>query len=94
VDLVHLTLNDLHYYHYGPSGPPHYLSRYLTDDKESTSSYLFRLGFRPIVWSCKNKTMVSLLTTKEEYHGVVHVGIRDMWIQLLMGELLGFLGDS
>jgi hypothetical protein len=30
VDLVHLTLNDLHYYHYGPSGPPHYLSSYLT----------------------------------------------------------------
>jgi hypothetical protein len=29
VDLVHLTLNDLHYYHYGPSGPPHYLSSYL-----------------------------------------------------------------
>jgi hypothetical protein len=31
VDLVHLTLNDLHYYHYGPSGPPHYLSSYLTE---------------------------------------------------------------
>ena len=31
MDLVHLTLNDLHYYHYGPSGPPHYLSSYLTD---------------------------------------------------------------
>jgi hypothetical protein len=30
VDLVHLTLNDLHYYHYGPSGPPYYLSSYLT----------------------------------------------------------------
>ena len=30
MDLVHLTLNDLHYYHYGPSGPPHYLSSYLT----------------------------------------------------------------
>jgi hypothetical protein len=31
VDLVHLTLNDLHYYHYGPSRPPYYLSNYLTD---------------------------------------------------------------
>jgi hypothetical protein len=31
VDLVHLTLNDFHYYHYGPSGPPHYLSSYLTE---------------------------------------------------------------
>ena len=30
VDLVHLTLNDLHYYHYGPSEPPYYLSSYLT----------------------------------------------------------------
>jgi hypothetical protein len=30
VDLVHLTLNDLHYYHSGPYGPPHYLSSYLT----------------------------------------------------------------
>jgi hypothetical protein len=30
VDLVHLTLNDLHYYNYGPSRPPHYLSSYLT----------------------------------------------------------------
>jgi hypothetical protein len=30
VDLVHLTLNDLHYYHYGPSGSPHYLSIYFT----------------------------------------------------------------
>jgi len=30
VDLVHLTLNGLHYYHYGPSVPHHYLSSYLT----------------------------------------------------------------
>ena len=30
MDLVHLALNDLHYYYYGPSGPPHYLSSYLT----------------------------------------------------------------
>ena len=29
MDLVHLTLNELHYYHYGPSGPPYYLSSYL-----------------------------------------------------------------
>ena len=33
VDLVHLTLNDLHYYHYGPSGTLYYLSSYLTSDK-------------------------------------------------------------
>jgi hypothetical protein len=31
VDLVHLTLNELHYYHYGPSRPLHYLSSYLTN---------------------------------------------------------------
>jgi hypothetical protein len=34
VDLVHLTLNDLHYYHYGPSRPPHYLSSYLTFNQD------------------------------------------------------------
>jgi hypothetical protein len=28
VHLVHLTLNDLHYYYYGPSGA-HYLSSYI-----------------------------------------------------------------
>jgi hypothetical protein len=27
VDLVHLTLNGLHYYDYGPYVPTHYLSR-------------------------------------------------------------------
>jgi hypothetical protein len=33
VDLFHLTLNGLHYYHYGPSRPPHYLSSYLTQSQ-------------------------------------------------------------
>jgi len=34
--------------------------------------------------------VVSLSTTKEEYHGPVRVGIESTWIQYLMSEL-GFL---
>jgi hypothetical protein len=44
VDLVHLTLNDLHYYHYGPSGPPHYLSSYLTYEFKDLSGGFKYLG--------------------------------------------------
>jgi hypothetical protein len=54
VDLVHLTLNDLHYYHYGPSRPPHYLSSYLTEgiDYEGT--------FAPVARYTSIRTIIAL----------------------------------
>jgi hypothetical protein len=58
-----------------------------TYDMNLTSDYVFHLGSRPIVWSCKKQKIVSLLTIKAKYIGVVSAGIETMWIHNLMGEL-------
>jgi hypothetical protein len=53
--------------------------------------FCFNIG--PLVWSCKKQIVVSLSTTKFEYHGVVNAYIEAVWIFHLLGELGFFVND-
>jgi hypothetical protein len=57
------------------------------DDQKSTSGYVFHFSTGPLVWSCKKQKVVSLSTTKAEYHGTIHAGTKAVWIHQLLGEL-------
>ena len=46
------------------------------DDQKSTSGFVFHFISRLLVWSSKKQKVVSLSTTKVEYHGVVNVGTK------------------
>jgi hypothetical protein len=48
---------------------------------------VFSLSYGLLVWSCKKHNVVSLSTTKAQYHGVVQVGTKAVWIHQLLGEL-------
>ena len=57
------------------------------DDKKSTSHYVFQLISRPLVWLCEKQKVVSVSTTKDEYHGTANVGTKAVWIHHLLEEL-------
>jgi len=46
------------------------------DDRKTTFGYVFCLGSRPMVWSCKKQKVVSLSTMKAKFCGEVNVGIK------------------
>jgi hypothetical protein len=48
VDLVHLTLNDLHYYHYGPSAPPPPITSLAT--LQGTSPFKVQVNFYNLIF--------------------------------------------
>ena len=37
------------------------------DDRKSTASYVFSLGFKPVTWACKKEQVISLSSTEVEY---------------------------
>jgi len=63
------------------------------DNIKSTLGYIFYLGSRPIVWSCKNHKVVSLSTIEEKYCGVFNANTEVIWIHNILGEL-GFLVEQ
>jgi hypothetical protein len=50
------------------------------DDRNSTSSYVFHLGFGPIMWSCKKYKDIYLLTIEVEYRGVIDADREVVWL--------------
>jgi hypothetical protein len=69
VDLVHLTLNDLQYYHYGPSGPPHYLSSYLTHP----TGFLYPLPIPEWKWEVVTMDFITRLPRTNKQHDSIMV---------------------
>jgi len=59
-----------------------------SDDTKSTSSYVFHLSSRPMVFLCKKHHVVSFLTKKEKYHGAISSGTNLIWIQHLLEDLV------
>eukprot|EP00253_Pinus_taeda_P002826 PITA_02826 len=49
------------------------------DDRKSTAGYVFTLGSGPITWACKKQGVISLSSTKAEYHGVVEASKEALW---------------
>ncbi|XP_073407531.1 uncharacterized protein [Dendrobates tinctorius] len=52
-------------------------------DKKSTSGYLFLLSGRPISWTSKKQSIVTLLTTEAEYVAAAHAGLDFLWLRQL-----------
>jgi hypothetical protein len=48
---------------------------------------VFHYSTGTLVWLSKKQKVVSLLNTKEKYHGVVQVSTEVIWIHQLLGEL-------
>ena len=59
------------------------------DDYKSTFGHVFWLIYEPLVWLYKKKKVVSLSTTKSEYHGTINACIEKVWIPQLL-ENIGF----
>eukprot|EP00253_Pinus_taeda_P032900 PITA_32900 len=50
------------------------------NDRKSTVGYVFTLGSRPITWACKKQSVISLSSTKAQYHGVIEATKEAMWL--------------
>ena len=55
-------------------------------DRKSTSRYVFMLADEPISWSSKKQSAIALLSTEEEYKGVVNASTQCLWLHGIFGE--------
>jgi hypothetical protein len=55
--------------------------------RKSTSGYSLSLGSKPIYWSSKKQTTISISSVEAEYKGVVNITIQAMWLQHFLTEL-------
>ena len=51
------------------------------DDRKSTTGYVLTLGSRPITWSCKKQSTISLSSAEAEYRGAVEANSEAMWLR-------------
>ncbi|PNX98724.1 retrotransposon-related protein [Trifolium pratense] len=60
------------------------------DDRKSTSSYVFKLGYGEISWSSKKQPIVTLSTTEAEYVAAASRACQGVWL----GKILQQLGQK
>eukprot|EP00253_Pinus_taeda_P028400 PITA_28400 len=51
------------------------------DVRKFTIGYVFTLGSRPITWSCKKQSAISLSSTEAKYHGVIEANKEALWLR-------------
>lgn len=56
------------------------------DDRKSTSSYNFHLGFGPICWQSKKQHAIYLSSTNVEYREDVNTTTKAIWLQHILIE--------
>ena len=56
------------------------------DDRNSTTGYVFTLGSRPINWSHKKQSAISLSSAEVEYRGAVEDSKEAMWLSQILFE--------
>lgn len=56
------------------------------DDWKSTAGYVFTLGFGPITWACKKKSVISLSSTESEYRGIVEASKEALQLRQILSE--------
>eukprot|EP00253_Pinus_taeda_P009585 PITA_09585 len=57
-----------------------------SDDRNSTSGYVFTLGSGPITWACKKQVSNSLSSAEEEYRGAVEASKESLWLRQILSE--------
>jgi hypothetical protein len=50
------------------------------NDRNSTASYVFSLGSRPVTWDYKKQQVISLYLAKAEYQTVVNSIQETLWL--------------
>ena len=56
------------------------------DDQKFTVGYVFTLGSRPITWSCKKQSNISLSSAEAEYRGAVEASKEAMWLCQILSK--------
>ena len=58
-----------------------------TDDRRSTSSYIFYLGKSTISWCSRKQNIVSFSSTEVEYTSATEVAYEGVWLRKLLNDL-------
>eukprot|EP00253_Pinus_taeda_P025520 PITA_25520 len=54
------------------------------NDRKSTASYVFTLGYGPIIWACKKQSAISLSSVEEEYYGTIEASKEALWLRWIL----------
>ena len=57
------------------------------DDRKSTSTYVFSIGFGAISWASKKQLTTALSTIEDEYHAMSLVAQEAIWLRHIMKEV-------
>ena len=57
-----------------------------SNDRKSTSVFVFMLGSGPIYWSSKKQTILALSLAEAEYRGAVNATIQEVWLHGILIE--------
>ena len=58
-----------------------------TEERKSTSGYVFNLGSGAFSWSSKKQQVVALSTTEAEYIAAANCATQAVWLRRMLGEL-------
>lgn len=58
-----------------------------TDDRKSTSGYVFQLGTKAISWSSKKQATVALSSTEAEYVAATSAACEAVWLRRILDDL-------
>lgn len=58
-----------------------------TDDKKSTSGYVFLMGGGAVTWRSKKQTTIAPSSTEAEYVALCEAGHKACWLRNLLEEL-------
>ncbi|XP_055853458.1 uncharacterized protein LOC129917101 [Episyrphus balteatus] len=61
-----------------------------SDDRKSTTGYLFKYQGGPISWNAKKQPTVALSTTEAEYMALASTSQEALWLQSLLRELINW----
>ncbi|XP_065624019.1 secreted RxLR effector protein 161-like [Quercus suber] len=58
-----------------------------SDDRKSTSGYVFMLGTRAVSWSSKKQPIITLSTTEAEFVAATACACQAIWLKKILEEL-------
>ena len=56
------------------------------DDRNSTASYVFNLGSRPITWDCKKQQDLALSSAEVEYWATINPSEESLCLRQILSE--------
>ena len=56
------------------------------DDRNSTTGYVFSLGYGPATWACKKQQGLALSSTETEYRAAINASQEALWLRQILSE--------